>query len=145
MSITFCAHLHKKCLDEKALYNMICAYFAPTNQIAQEKRERCIFYNGFDKDNAIDIAFVEQTNYPYNIWESDILNQDFSYAQEIIFGIAKEKYSIDTYQKIIDFCIFLKNQIDTAILLTSDVHNDICFLDKKGIILSKKKYGIDYF
>lgn len=138
MSICFCAGLQQKCLNQEWLYQIISEYWFE-NQILQQKEERCIFYEGM-KDGIVGIAFIEEERYPYSIYISDILGKEYHMAQSIVFCTDKMQYSIDTYKKIIDFCIFLKSKITSNLLLTSDVHNEICFIYENGIIWAKEVF-----
>ncbi len=71
---------------------------------------------------------------PYNVYDSNLINGEFEYVQIIVFDINKEEASADTYKEIISFCAYLKGIIDSDILVTSDVHDDICLLKGKEII-----------
>lgn len=44
---------------------------------------------------------------------------------------------IQVYKLIIEFCKYLKTKIESDILVTSDVHNDICLLKEKEMIWSE--------
>ena len=138
MSICFCANLQQKCLNQELLYQILSEYWSEY-QILQQQEERCIFYKGMENGIA-GIAFIEQKTYPYSIYISDILGKEYHIAQSILFLIDKMQYSIDTYQKIIDFCIFLKSKINSNLLLISDVHNEICFLNKNGILWAENSF-----
>lgn len=54
-----------------------------------------------------------------------------------MFEIEKEEATIDHYKEIVDFCFYLKEKIDSEILVTSDVHDDICLLEGTEVIWSK--------
>ena len=45
-----------------------------------------------------------------------------------------ENAAIDTYKIIVEFCKYLKTKMESDILVTSDVHNDICLLREQEII-----------
>ena len=77
------------------------------------------------------------------MYDSNIINDEFEYAQLILFAIKKEEASIDIYKDIICFCIYLRGKIDSDILVTSEVHDDICLLKGKEIIWSKN-LSVDY-
>lgn len=80
---------------------------------------------------------------PYNVYDSNIINDEFEYVQLILFDMKKEEASIDNYREIISFCIYLKEKVDSDILVTSDVHDEICLLEGKEIIWSKN-LSFDY-
>ncbi len=71
------------------------------------------------------IFFAENEEPPYNVWDSEILGDEFEYAQTIMFDLCKEIDYDSAYKRIIDFFVFLNEQIGSIILITSDVHSDI--------------------
>ena len=75
---------------------------------------------------------------PYNVYDSGIIGEEFEYAQLILFDIKKENASVDKYKEIIRFFLCLKEKINSDILVTSDVHNDICLLQDEVIIWSQE-------
>ena len=58
------------------------------------------------------------------------------WGQHFIFNIEKEQASKDRYEKIIGFCICLRRQVNSDMLLTSDVYDDICLLEENNIVWS---------
>ena len=80
---------------------------------------------------------------PYNVYDSGIIGDEFEYAQLILFDIKKENASVDKYKEIIRFFLSLKEKINSDILVTSDVHNDICLLQAEETIWSRE-LSFDY-
>ena len=74
---------------------------------------------------------------PYNVYDSNIIGNEYEYVQLILFDLEKENASIDEYKKIIAFFIYIKEKIDSDILVTSDIHDDICLLVENEVIWSK--------
>ncbi|MCM1113250.1 MAG: hypothetical protein NC399_08370 [Muribaculum sp.] len=68
---------------------------------------------------------------------SSIINGEYEFTQLLFFDANKENATIDTYKIIIEFCKYLKTKIESDILVTSDVHNDICLLKEQEMIWSK--------
>ena len=68
-----------------------------------------------------------------------MINDGFEYMQLIIFDILKDTCSIDDYKDIIRFCIYLQDETDCKILITSDAHDEICFLANRKVVWSKEK------
>lgn len=75
---------------------------------------------------------------PYNVYDSNIVNDEFEYMQLILFEIEKEEATIDFYEEIIRFYKYLNEKIDSDILVTSDVHDEICLLNGTEIVWAKK-------
>lgn len=135
MSIFMCAKIQKACIDEKLLQKILADFFSPKNIIVEQTNKRCVTYEGVS--DTMWISFVREECSPYNVWDSSILDGEFKFAQLIIFDIKKEDASIDTYKSIVNFCIHLKKKIQSDILITSDVHNDVCFLKGQEVIWSQ--------
>lgn len=56
------------------------------------------------------------------------------FTQLLLFEIDKQYAVIDTYKNIVEFCIYLRFKIQSDILVTSEVHDDICLLKEQEII-----------
>ena len=138
MSICVCGRIKRKCIDEDFLERILREFFSPKRDIIKENNQRCVSYEGVYSGDKVTISFISEREPPYNVYDSNIINDEFKYAQLIIFGVAKEVATIDTYKEIINFCIYLKSKADSDILVTSEVHNDICLLKGNEIIWSKK-------
>lgn len=134
MSICVCARVNGECIDEKLLEKVMVEFFAPKNSFAKAAGKKCVTYAGITEEDEITISFVSEKNPPSNIYDSSIINGEYEFTQLLFFDINKEKATIDTYKIIIDFCKYLKTKIESDILITSDVHNDICLLKEQEII-----------
>ena len=128
MSISLYGKIKEKKLDLDLFKKNINDFFGDDSTAKLKYNGRFFFYE--DKDFGYDIYFAEKEKPPYNVWDSEILNDEFEYAQTIMFDLCKEIDYDMAYKSIIDFFIFLNQQIACAILVTSDAHNDICYIDK---------------
>ena len=128
MSISLYGKIKKKKLNLDLLKKSISDYFLRDNGAKLEYNGRFFFYEC--KDFECDIYFGEDKKPPYNVWDSQILNDEYEFAQTIMFDLRKEIDYDMAYKSIIDFFIFLNEGIACPILVTSDVHNDICYIDK---------------
>ncbi|MGN0514095.1 MAG: hypothetical protein ACI4GD_07435 [Lachnospiraceae bacterium] len=137
MSICVYGRIKRKCINEDLLEGFLVEFFSPESDIIRKNNEKCVIYEGISNKNKVSISFISEKKPPYNIYDSNIINDEFEYIQLIIFEIDKEEATIDNYKEIINFCIFLKEKIDSDILVTSDVHDDICLLEGTKVILSK--------
>lgn len=137
MSICIYGRIKRKCIDEDLLEKLLTEFFSVKGNIIREKNENCVIYEGVISENKVTISFMSEKKPPYNVYDSDIISDEFEYAQLILFDIKKEEASIDKYKRIIGFFIYLKEKIDSDILVTSDAHNEICLLEEKEIIWSE--------
>lgn len=121
------------------LEGFLVEFFSPKNNIIRKKNEKCIVYEGVSNENKVSISFISEKKPPYNVYDSNIINDEFKYIQLIIFEIEKEKATIDNYKEIINFFIYLIEKIDSDLLVTSDVHDDVCLL-KGGEVIWSNQY-----
>lgn len=143
MSICVYGRIKRKCINEDLLEGILVEFFSPKSDIIKKNNEKCVTYEGISSENKVTISFMSEKKPPYNVYDSNIINDEFEYVQLILFDMKKEEASIDNYKEIISFCIYLKEKIDSDILVTSDVHDDICLLEGKEIIWSKN-LSFDY-
>ena len=124
-------------MDEDLLERFLADYYSGSD-IIREKNRNCVTYEIVNSEDDVIISFINEKKTPYNVYDSNIIGDEFEYIQLILFDIKKEEASIDKYKKIIRFLIYLKEKINSDILITSDVHNDICLLQDKEIIWSQE-------
>lgn len=137
MSICIYGRIKRKCINENLFERFLVEFFSPKSDIVRRMDEKSVTYEGVSSENTVSISLVLEKKPPHNVYDSNIVNTEFRYVQLIIFEIKKEEATIDNYKKIIMFFIFLNNKIDSDILVTSDVHDEICLLKKTEIIWSK--------
>ena len=137
MSICVYGRINKKCIDENCFEKMLVDFFLPKNDIIKKNNKESVTYEEISDGNQIIISFVNEKKPPYNVYDSSIINDEYEYMQLIIFDIMKEEASIDKYKTIINFCVYLKQKIESAILITSDVYDEICLLKEQDVIWSK--------
>ena len=137
MSICVCGRVNGKCIDEKLLEKVMVEFFSPKNTFAKQIDKKCVTYAGITDENEVIISFVSEKNPPSNIYDSNIINGEYEFTQLLFFEVNKENATTDIYKIIIEFCKYLKTKIKSDILVTSDVHNDICLLKEHEIIWAK--------
>ena len=134
MSLDMCARIRKRCMDEGALKELLSDYFSPSGEIAMKENKSSVSYDHIYESDKVIVYFSSEKKPPYNVYDSDILNGEFEYEQLIIFDISKEDATAALYKEIVDFCIFVREQVDSDILVTSDVHGEVCLLEKRAAI-----------
>lgn len=143
MSICVYGRIKQKCINEDILERFLGEFFSLRSDIVRKNNEKCIVYECVCNESKISISFISEKKTPYNVYDSNIINDEFEYIQLIIFEIEKEEATIDNYKEIIRFCIYLNEKIDSDILVTSDVHDEICLLKRTETIWSKN-LSFDY-
>ena len=128
MSISVYGRIKEKKLDIDLFKKSINEYFLSDNMGKLEYNSEFFFYEC--KDFGFDIYFVENEESPYNVWDSEIICKEFDYSQTVMFDLRKEIDYEQAYKSIIDFFVFLNKKIACEILVTSDAHNDICYIDQ---------------
>jgi hypothetical protein len=128
MSISLYGKIKEKKLDIDLFKRSIVDFFLSDSTVKLDYNGKSFFYE--NKDIGFEIFFSENESSPYNVWDSEILSDEFEYAQTIMFDLFKEIDYDQAYKSIIDFFSFLNKKISCAVLVTSDVYNDICYIDK---------------
>lgn len=142
MSISVCARIKEKCVCEELLEKAIADFFQPPKDILVQRDATRVTYEGIDEDGIMVIYFNGNSR-PCKIYDSRITGGEYEYMQTIYFDIGKETATIDRFAKMISFCIYLYGKVKSEILVTSDVHDDICLV-KAGEILWSQTLCFDY-
>lgn len=137
MSICVYGRIKRKCINENLLEGFLADFFSLKSDLIREKEGNFVTYEGVNNESEVLVSFVSEKKPPYNVYDSNIIGNEYEYVQLILFDFEKENASIDEYKKIIEFFIYIKEKIDSDILVTSDVHDDICLLVENEVIWSK--------
>lgn len=143
MSICVYGRIKQKCMDEELLERLLADYYSLGNNIIRESNKNCVTYKFVNSEEDVIISFMNEKKAPYNVYDSSIIGDEFEYVQLILFDVKKENASVDKYKEIIRFLLCLKEKINSDILITSDVHNDICLLQAEETIWSRE-LSFDY-
>lgn len=126
MSLCIYGRIEKEIFDENTLEPYINEYFSKNCEIIKKDNGKA--YEIKKGENSTILSFISEKKYPYNVYESDIAKGEFEYRQLLIFDLEKEAASSKAYKEIIDFLGFLFEKTKSRILVTSDAHDEICFL-----------------
>lgn len=129
-----CGRVNKYCIDENLLEKVMVEFFSPKSALSKQICSNHVTYEGITDENKVIISFVNKKSSPYNIFDSSIVNGEYEFTQLLLFEINKQDATIDTYKNVIEFCIYLRSKIQSDILVTSEVHDDICLLKEQEII-----------
>lgn len=141
MSISFSLHIKGKKVNEELLINEI-------NKLGVFKD-----INAEDDGNVLRIdytyellgftvTFVKDEQPPYNALDTIFLKSDFEYNQSILFGFNKEGDFDISYNKALELTFNLMRQLDTSALLTSCVHNDICYFENSTSVYIRNSISL---
>lgn len=137
MSLSVYGRIQRNCVTADTMEKALIRFFADSGDMLKTAETEGITYWNIDREIILEIHFIREMKPLYNVWYSDILDSEFSYAQLIMFDLNKENASISTYKKIIEFFIYLRNRIESDILVTSDAHDDMCFVKANEVIWSR--------
>lgn len=143
MSICVYGRIKQKYMDEDLFERFLADYYSSKSNIIKEKNKNCVTYEFVNGEDDVIISLMNEKKAPYNVYDSNITGDKFEYVQLILFDIKKENASVDKYKEIIRFLIYIKEKINSDILITSDVHNDICLLQDEETIWSQE-LSFDY-
>lgn len=137
MSLWMYARMNRNNLDSKLVEKMLKDFFPDTREFVRNIDETAvrtvIRYQGVSS-KLEKVLFVTELKQSYNAYESNLNSEDFQYEQELIFCLDKTKVSVDVIRMVVDFCIYLRRHIECDILVTSDMHDEICLLKNQTII-----------
>lgn len=134
MSISVVGRIKEKRMNEELFKNYIISYFH-TDIKENLVYDKDVFFYKCNKFS-FSIIWDNDRKYPANIWDSDILNDEYEYSQIIMFDLCKEIDYESAYKCILDFFIFLHEKILCDILVTSDVFNDMCYMNNHKFLWS---------
>lgn len=135
MSISVYGRINTKCLNNQIVIEDIDKYFINVNESKIEYVERGLSVEGLIGD-VVTLQYINDVKGPYNSYYSSIINEEFEYCQLLIFDIEKEEATKDIFERIVDYLIHLGSIIDSEILVTSEVHDEICLIKKDEIRVS---------
>lgn len=99
MSLSIYGKIQSNCVTADTVENALIRFFADSGDyLKTEEAERITYWN-IDREIILEVHFIREEKPPYNVWYSDILGSNFSYAQLIMFDLNKENASISTNKK----------------------------------------------
>lgn len=137
MSVDVDGDIHRTCIDEKAFDKIIVDFFAPEKELEKTHLESGVIEYEHIRDEVFNAIFFQPKNKdPYGGTDSVIYNGFFKVEQYVSFNMNKWNLCMDSFRLIIDFFIYLKNNISSEILVSSDEHGEICLLKDNTIVWS---------
>lgn len=133
MSIDVSVKIQKKCISVNEAELYIKEFFSVNENLNRKSLGQITVFSSFYKENQVILYFTEKDS---QIYESRLIKDEFKYSQSLLFDIEKDDISIEDFTIIIRFCKYLKSKIDSDILITSDVHDEICLMKNNEIVFS---------
>lgn len=102
-------------------------------------KSNCSMTSTFEK-LGFKMDLMDARKFPYNIWDSNILNEEFEYSQVLIFSINKQFYDFEIlYNNLYKIVFTLVKKINLESLFVSS--EEICyFKNNSDVIINKNEY-----
>ncbi|MBC8061038.1 MAG: hypothetical protein H7Y18_10260 [Clostridiaceae bacterium] len=136
MSIHFSLKVKDTSMNEKMLVAEI-SNLGMSLDLNYNSEEDIVDFNSTYDIYGFDITFVKNECPPFNEYETLFLQNNFKYNQSVLFGINKEGDFREIYSKMLELIFNLMSKINTNALLTSSVHDDICYFENGKSIYIK--------
>ncbi len=133
MSIDVSVKIQKKCISANEAELYIKEFFSINEHLNRRILGKIIVFTSFYQDDRMILYFTENESETY---ESRLIKGEFKHSQSLLFDIAKEDVSIEDFAVILQFCKYLRKKIDSDILITSDVHDEICLMKNNEVLFS---------
>ena len=102
MSLCVYGRIEGKTFNENLLKTYLNHYFSGGYRIIKEN-SGCAVYEVRNNESKTIVSFIHEKKSPYNIYDSDIINDEFEYNQLLIFELDKEDATMNSYREIIRF------------------------------------------
>lgn len=129
MSIDFSLKLKGNLANESVLINEINKWGGDIQINKSSDEKNILVIDSIYELLGFNITLIRNKKPPYNVYESCLLGTDFEYNQVILFGINKEANLSIVYGTVLELCFDLVKKLNTNALLTSSVHDEICYFD----------------
>ena len=133
--INFCASISKYQINVDSLQQYVKKFWnteiEKVDLVRKTDREET-YRMGFKDFEMYVVDHTEEVEH----WDSTILNSEFKTKQEIIMAIAYADAIKENIYSIVKHFMDISKTTNTDMLITSEVHNDICFVgaySKTGI------------
>lgn len=137
MSLWMYAKISQKSFELKLVETMLKDFFpnakALVRNVDKSAMRTVIGYQGVSSD-LDEVLFLAEQKRPFSTYESNLYGGDFQYEQELIFCLDKSKVTVEVTRMVVNFCIYMRGHIECDILVTSDMHDEICLLKEQTII-----------
>lgn len=138
MSVDITAKIGENVFSANIIKQFLCDFFdrpVNTEKIDTNKYKFTCFYENDD----IILFFIDNCKYHY--WDSIILTKEYPYLQSLIFNISKNSDLTKNFEIIFKFLIELQKTYNGEILITSNIHNEICYINTDSKVIWSNNCG----
>lgn len=138
MSVDITAKIGENVFSANIIKQFLCDFFdrpVNTEKIDTNKYKFTCFYENDD----IILFLIDNNKYQY--WDSVILNKDFPYLQSLIFDISKFSNLNKNFETILRFLIELQMTSICEVLVTSSIHDEICYINIDSKVIWSNNCG----
>jgi hypothetical protein len=137
VSISLCGRIKDSVVDSNTLEKHLREYYGVIRKLSKDDGEEVSYELNSDYGRFV-VYYVEKKKPPYNVYDSDLVGGEFVFSQLVVFDLDKEEVCKTTYEDLVSFFIYLQKKIESEILVTSDVHDEICLLKKEGCLYTEQ-------
>ena len=138
MSVDIAAKIREKIFSVDNIKKSLCNFFKCTVNIDRMEQNKYKFTCFYEND---DIILFLIDNNKYQSWDSVILNKDFPYLQSLIFDISKFSNLNKNFETILRFLIELQMTSICEVLVTSSIHDEICYINIDSKVIWSNNCG----
>lgn len=138
MSVDIAAKIREKIFSVDNIKKSLCNFFKCTVNIDRMEQNKYKFTCFYENDDII-LFLIDNNKYQY--WDSVILNKDFPYLQSLIFDISKFSNLNKNFETILRFLIELQMTSICEVLVTSSIHDEICYINIDSKVIWSNNCG----
>lgn len=138
MSVDIAAKIEKKFFSVDIIKKSLCNFFECTVNIDRMDQDKYKFTCFYENDDII-LFFIDNCKYHY--WDSIILTKEYPYLQSLIFNISKNSDLAKNFEIVFKFLIELQKTCNGEILITSNIHDEICYINIDSKVIWSNNCG----
>ncbi|MHC5218560.1 hypothetical protein ACYSNR_18130 [Enterococcus sp. LJL128] len=141
MAIEYEWKMRDRCLSKEILYKKFDELGI---QIAESKDlEKGIALTKFDKEIGFKSYLLDADQYPYNIWDSQMINNEFEFAQVLIFRFIKENDNLEyTYKIMLDLLFSIIEEFQVPSIFLGNGENEYAYFSEENKMYLDNSSGI---
>ncbi len=138
MSIEITAKIEKKILSADIIKQSLCNFFKCKVNMCRIDKNKYKFTCFYQND---DIIMYYCDNFKCHYWDSIILKEEYSYLQNLLFDVSKYSDVNKAFEIVLKFIIEVQKTYNSEIIITSNIHDEICYINGESKITWSDNYG----